>query len=88
MLNVYRKLVLDGKHARYAYNHASVSLKFKISDLTLLNLTFNLTKPSPPIPLIHSFHRSFFHSDSYPGCFDVRGQKDMLKEQLYLVNIG
>jgi hypothetical protein len=39
MFNVHRKLILDGKRAQYAYNDASVSLKFKISDLTLLNLT-------------------------------------------------
>jgi len=77
-------------HARMIQMRLSIAISHQIRR-RFLNMTFQLTKPSPLIPLIHNFHRNFFKiliHTLYPGCFDVQCQKDVLKEQLYWVSIG
>jgi hypothetical protein len=94
-LDTYSPLLLFGikwwrGHARMIQMHLSIAISHQIRR-RFLNMTFQLPKPSPLIPLIHNFHRNFFKiliHTLYPGCFNVQCQKDVLKEQLYWVSIG
>jgi len=48
----------------------------------------NLRLPSPLIPLVHSFHKSFSSFRFIPWLLRRVAQKDVWKEQLYWVSIG
>jgi len=81
-------------HRTYLKDHCTYSGKWTLIIKALYARYKFLCPSQPQICLLHWLHSftasigAFLHSDSYPGCFDVWGQQDVLKEQLYWVSIG
>ena len=81
-------------HRTYLKDHCTYSGKWTLRNKALYARYKFLCPLQPQICLLHWFHwftasiGAFLHSDSYPGCFNMWGQKDVLKEQLYWVSIG